>query len=200
MDLKSLDLYHDFSLSFTPLLILKVFVINNELMFRFIHFDDVFYNISFEKNEVKSSCFMKILNNLKVLDINDNEINIINKDTDIMLINFWATWCSPCTKEMPSLNELQSKFDTKNLKIVTVATGRNNPNKILAFFKKYNLSNLENYRDPKGKLALELGVIGLPFSVIISKEKRNIGQLIGPIDWSKKEVEDLFIELIEKES
>jgi len=163
-----------------------------------------FANISFaEKNEVNKFLFHKNsqqLKNLNVLDINDNEINIINKDTDIMLINFWATWCSPCTKEMPSLNELQSKFDTKNLKIFTVATGRNNPNKILAFFKKYNLSNLENYRDPKGKLALELGVIGLPFSVIISKEKRNIGQLIGPIDWSKKEVEDLFIELIEKES
>jgi thiol-disulfide isomerase/thioredoxin len=163
-----------------------------------------FANISFaEKNEVDKFLFhenSQKLKNLNVLDINDNEINIINKDTDIMLINFWATWCSPCTKEMPSLNELQSKFDTKNLKIVTVATGRNNPNKILAFFKKYNLSNLENYRDPKGKLALELGVVGLPFSLIISKEKRNIGQLIGPIDWSKKEVEDLFIELIEKES
>tara|TARA_B100000427_G_scaffold286553_1_gene260600 strand:- start:659 stop:1159 length:501 start_codon:yes stop_codon:yes gene_type:complete len=163
-----------------------------------------FANISFaEKNEIDKFLFhenSQQLKKLNVLDINDNEINIINKDTDIMLINFWATWCSPCTKEMPSLNELQSKFDTKNLKIVTVATGRNNPNKILAFFKKYNLSNLENYRDPKGKLALELGVIGLPFSVIISKEKRNIGQLIGPIDWSKKEVEDLFIELIEKES
>jgi thiol-disulfide isomerase/thioredoxin len=163
-----------------------------------------FANISFaEKNEVNKFLFhenSQQLKNLNVLDINDNKIDIINKDTDIMLINFWATWCSPCTKEMPSLNELQSKFDTKNLKIVTVATGRNNPNKILAFFKKYNLSNLESYRDPKGKLALELGVIGLPFSVIISKEKRNIGQLIGPIDWSKKEVEDLFIELIEKES
>jgi thiol-disulfide isomerase/thioredoxin len=163
-----------------------------------------FANISFaEKNEVNKFLFhenSQQLKKLNVLDINDNEINIINKDTDIMLINFWATWCSPCTKEMPSLNELQSKFDTKNLKIVTVATGRNNPNKILAFFKKYNLSNLENYRDPKGKLALELGVIGLPFSVIISKQKRNIGQLIGPIDWSKKEVEDLFIELIEKKS
>ena len=163
-----------------------------------------FANISFaEKNEVDKFLFhenSQKLKNLNVLDINDNEINILNKNTDIILINFWATWCSPCTKEMPSLNELQSKFDTKNLKIITVATGRNNPNKILAFFKKYNLSNLENYRDPKGKLALELGVIGLPFSVIISKEKRNIGQLIGPIDWSKKEVEDLFIELIEKKS
>jgi thiol-disulfide isomerase/thioredoxin len=126
-----------------------------------------FANISFaEKNEVNKFLFHKNsqqLKNLNVLDINDNEINIINRDTDIMLINFWATWCSPCKKEMPSLNELQSKFDTKNLKIFTVATGRNNPNKILAFFKKYNLSNLENYRDPKGKLALELGVIGLPF-------------------------------------
>jgi thiol-disulfide isomerase/thioredoxin len=163
-----------------------------------------FANISFaEKNEVNKFLFhenSQKLKNLNVLDINDNEIKILNKNTDIILINFWATWCSPCTKEMPSLNELQSKFDTKNLKIFTVATGRNNPNKILAFFKKYNLLNLENYRDPKGKLALELGVIGLPFSVIISKEKRNIGQLIGPIDWSKKEVEDLFIELIEKES
>jgi thiol-disulfide isomerase/thioredoxin len=163
-----------------------------------------FANISFaEKNEVDKFLFhenSQKLKNLNVLDINDNEINILNKNTDIILINFWATWCSPCTKEMPSLNELQSKFDTKNLKIFTVATGRNNPNKILAFFKKYNLSNLENYRDPKGKLALELGVVGLPFSLIISKEKRNIGQLIGPIDWSKKEVEDLFTELIEKES
>jgi thiol-disulfide isomerase/thioredoxin len=149
-----------------------------------------FANISFaEKNEVDKFLFhenSQQLKKLNVLDINDDEINIINKDTDIMLINFWATWCSPCTKEMPSLNELQSKFDTKNLRIVTVATGRNNPNKILAFFKKYNLSNLENYRDPKGKLALELGVVGLPFSLIISKEKRNIGQLIGPIEWSKK--------------
>ena len=101
---------------------------------------------------------------------------------------------------MPSLNELQSKFDTKNLKIITVATGRNNPDKIFSFFKKYNLSNFENYRDPKGKLALKLGVVGLPFSLIISKEKKKYRPINWSIDWSKKEVEDLFIELIEKES
>ena len=90
------------------------------------------------------------------------------------------------------------KFDKKQFKIITIATGRNNPNKIIDFFKKYNLVNLENFRDPKGKLALELGVVGLPFSMIISKDGRDIGRLIGPIDWSKKEVEDLFLELIQK--
>ncbi|MFL2812245.1 MAG: TlpA family protein disulfide reductase [Paracoccaceae bacterium] len=85
------------------------------------------------------------------------------------------------------------------LKIVTIATGRNNPNKIIDFFEEYNLTHLENYRDPKGRLALNLGVLGLPYSIIISRDRKDIGRLIGPIDWSKEEVEDLFLELIVKQ-
>ena len=162
----------------------------------------IFANNSFaEKSEVNKFLFYENpqpIDNLAVSDINDNETDILNEDFNLLLINFWATWCSPCTKEMPSLNELQSKFEKNQLKIVTIATGRNNPNKIVKFFEEYNLSNLENYRDPKGKLALDLGVIGLPFSIIISRDKKDIARLIGPIDWSKKEVEDLFLELIKK--
>ena len=162
----------------------------------------IFANNSFaETSEVNKFLFYENpqpIDNLAVSDINDNETDILNEDFNLLLINFWATWCSPCTKEMPSLNELQSKFEKNQLKIVTIATGRNNPNKIVNFFEEYNLSNLENYRDPKGKLALDLGVIGLPFSIIISSDKKDIARLIGPIDWSKKEVEDLFLELIKK--
>ncbi len=162
----------------------------------------VFANNSFaETSEVNKFLFYENpqpIDSLEVSDINDNKTDILNEDFNLLLINFWATWCSPCTKEMPSLNELQSKFEKDQLKIVTIATGRNNPNKIVNFFEEYNLSNLENYRDPKGKLALDLGVIGLPFSIIISRDKKDIARLIGPIDWSKKEVEDLFLELIKK--
>ena len=162
----------------------------------------IFANNSFaETSEVNKFLFYENpqpIDNLAVSDINDNKTDILNEDFNLLLINFWATWCSPCTKEMPSLNELQSKFEKNQLKIVTIATGRNNPNKIVNFFEEYNLSNLENYRDPRGKLALELGVIGLPFSIIISRDKKDIARLIGPIDWSKKEVEDLFLELIKK--
>ena len=162
----------------------------------------VFANNSFsETSEVNKFLFYEnpqLIDSLEVIDINDNKTDILNEDFNLLLINFWATWCSPCTKEMPSLNELQSKFEKNQLKIVTIATGRNNPNKIVNFFEEYNLSNLENYRDPKGKLALDLGVIGLPFSIIISRDKKDIARLIGPIDWSKKEVEDLFLELIKK--
>ena len=162
----------------------------------------IFANNSFaETSEVNKFLFYENpqpIDNLAVSDINDNETDILNEDFNLLLINFWATWCSPCTKEMPSLNELQSKFEKNQLKIITIATGRNNPNKIIDFFEEYNLTNLENYRDPKGKLALDLGVIGLPFSIIISRDKKDIARLIGPIDWSKKEVEDLFLELIKK--
>ena len=162
----------------------------------------IFANNSFaETSEVNKFLFYENpqrIDSLEVSDINDNKTDILNEDFNLLLINFWATWCSPCTKEMPSLNELQSKFEKNQLKIVTIATGRNNPNKIVNFFEEYNLSNLENYRDPKGKLALDLGVVGLPFSIIISRDKKDIARLIGPIDWSKKEVEDLFLELIKK--
>ena len=162
----------------------------------------IFANNSFaETSEVNKFLFYENpqpIESLEVSDINDNKTDILNEDFNLLLINFWATWCSPCTKEMPSLNQLQSKFEKNQLKIVTIATGRNNPNKIVNFFEEYNLSNLENYRDPKGKLALDLGVIGLPFSIIISRDKKDIARLIGPIDWSKKEVEDLFLELIKK--
>ena len=162
----------------------------------------IFANTSFaETSEVNKFLFYENpqpINSLEVSDINDNKTDILNEDFNLLLINFWATWCSPCTKEMPSLNELQSKFEKNQLKIVTIATGRNNPNKIVNFFEEYNLTNLENYRDPKGKLALNLGVLGLPFSIIISRDKKDIARLIGPIDWSKKEVEDLFLELIKK--
>ena len=174
---------------------IKVFV----FVYAFIMF---FANISFsETTEVHKFLFNEDpqpIDNLEVKDINDNKTDILDEGYNLLLINFWATWCSPCTKEMPSLNELQSKFEKNQLKIVTIATGRNNPNKIVNFFEEYNLTNLENYRDPKGKLALDLGVVGLPFSIIISRDKKDIGRLIGPIDWSKKEVENLFLELIKK--
>ena len=175
---------------------IKIFI----FVYAFIMF---FANTSFtETSEINKFLFYenpKPIGNLEVVGISDNKTDILDEDFNLLLINFWATWCSPCTKEMPSLNQLQSKFEKNQLKIVTIATGRNNPNKIIDFFEEYNLTHLENYRDPKGRLALNLGVVGLPYSIIISRDRKDVGRLIGPIDWSKKEVENLFLELIVKQ-
>ena len=108
------------------------------ITFTFLGF--LFVNNPFTYAELPNNLIIydkpKKITNLTFKDINLQNVDLSKNRGKIMVLNFWATWCSPCTKEMPSLNELQSKFDTRNLKIVTVATGRNNPNKILAFFKK----------------------------------------------------------------
>ena len=163
-----------------------LFFANNSFVF-----SDETKKIVFNENPI-------VIKNLLVFDNNEKQVDILKLEHNLLLINFWATWCKPCTDEMPLLNELQSEFNEKKLRVITIATGRNNPKKITEFFDKYELTNLKNYKDPNGKLALKLGVIGLPYSIIVSKSGKNLGQLIGPIDWSKKEVEKLFLRLIEK--
>ncbi|MFL2790856.1 MAG: TlpA disulfide reductase family protein [Paracoccaceae bacterium] len=134
----------------------------------------------------------KPVENLLVFSESGKEVDLLNLGNKFMLINFWATWCAPCVKEMPSLDQLQSLFEENDLKIFTVATGRNNQNKITSFFKKYSIKDLENFRDPKGELAISLGVFGLPASILISPKGNEIARLIGPIDWVQSDVVNFF--------
>ena len=128
---------------------------------------------------------------LKMLDGSKTTIHELVKDGPIM-IDFWATWCAPCVEEMPSLDKLQSLFRQEDLKIFTIATGRNNQKKISSFFEKHSISNLENFKDPKGELAIRLGVFGLPASILISPDGNEVARLIGPINWVQSDVINFF--------
>ncbi|MGB1153982.1 MAG: TlpA family protein disulfide reductase [Paracoccaceae bacterium] len=101
-----------------------------------------------------------------------------------VLVNFWATWCAPCRDEMPSLSTLQSTIGGSDFDVVTIATGRNTPAAIEKFFNENGISNLPTYRDPKQKLARDMAVLGLPASILISPEGREIGRLVGDANWS----------------
>ena len=100
------------------------------------------------------------------------------------VVNFWATWCAPCRAEMPSLSTLQSTIGGSDFDVVTIATGRNMPAAIEKFFNENGISNLPTYRDPKQKLARDMAVLGLPASILISQEGREIGRLVGDANWS----------------
>ena len=134
----------------------------------------------------------KPIENLSVLSEGERKVDLMTLGHKFILINFWATWCAPCVEEMPSLDKLQSLFRQENLKIFTVATGRNNQKKISGFFKKYSISNLENFNDPKGELAIRLGVFGLPASILITPDGNEVARLIGPINWVQSDVINFF--------
>lgn len=101
-----------------------------------------------------------------------------------VLINFWATWCAPCREEMPTLSQLQRELGPKGLNVMTIATGRNSPKGISAFFDKIGVDNLPEYRDPKQKLARDMHVLGLPVTVLIDPKGQEIARLIGDADWA----------------
>ena len=137
----------------------------------------------------------KALPNLLILDADENVTEIGYKEK-VLVINFWATWCAPCKKEMPSLNALAQNMKNEDFKIITVASGRNSKKAIDAFFNDYKLVNLSKYRDPKGKMAIEYGVTALPTTVVIDPTGVEIGRVIGDIDWDTANIHAFFKKLI----
>jgi len=131
-----------------------------------------------------------------ILDANENMVEI-GYDVDILIINFWATWCAPCKKEMPSLNSLAQNMKNEDIQIITIASGRNSKDAIDGFFDENNLVNLKKYRDPRGRLTVKYGVTALPTTVVINPMGIEIGRIIGDIDWDTADVRSFFNRLLE---
>ena len=102
----------------------------------------------------------------------------------VVVLNFWATWCAPCRKEMPSLDALQAGLGDRGLRVVAVATGRNAPDAIVRFFGETGIETLHPYTDPNMELARGMAVLGLPVTVILDREGREIARLTGEADWN----------------
>ncbi|KUF10698.1 TlpA disulfide reductase family protein [Pseudoponticoccus marisrubri] len=101
-----------------------------------------------------------------------------------LVLNFWATWCAPCRKEMPMLADLQAERGGEGFEVLTIATSRNPPAKMKAFFDEIGVENLPLHRDPNSAMARQLGVLGLPVTLIISPEGEEVARLTGDADWS----------------
>lgn len=113
-----------------------------------------------------------------------------------VLLNFWATWCAPCRKEMPQLSELQASLAGEDFTVVTLATGRNKPPAIQKFFEQINVDNLPQHRDPKQAVARDMGVLGLPITVILNPQGQEIARLRGDADWSSDSAKAIITRLI----
>ena len=129
---------------------------------------------------------------LKFKDSDLKDVDLTNNKGNIMILNFWATWCAPCKREMPSLEKLANRFP--EVKVYAINMEQPNKLKVRDFFRSIGVVSLNTYYDPKLKLVKQFKMRGLPTSILIDKNGKEFGRVIGEIDF----VSDEFIYLIKK--
>lgn len=110
----------------------------------------------------------------------------------VVLLNLWATWCTPCRKEMPSLARLQDQSGSKDFEVIAVSLDRRGAEVASPFLKETDAAGLTLYLDPSTEALDRLKALGLPVSVLIDRSGREIGRLLGPADWASPEAKALI--------
>ncbi|MBN4016470.1 TlpA family protein disulfide reductase [Rhodospirillaceae bacterium AH-315-P19] len=104
-----------------------------------------------------------------------------------IVLNFWATWCGPCVREMPSLDRLAGRVAGEGIVVIPLSGDRGGLAVVKAFYERLEIKNLAIYLDPKRAVGAEFGVEFLPFTVFIGRDGQVLGSLSGFVEWDSPE-------------
>ena len=130
----------------------------------------------------------KKLPNIEFTDIEGRKITNTSLIGKVSVINLWATWCSPCIKELPSINNLAKILGAENIKIYAVSQDRAGSKVVPPYFERLKLNNLTIYLDNKGSLMKDFNTPVLPTTIIVNSKGMEVGRLVGGINWDSQEV------------
>ena len=129
---------------------------------------------------------LKKYDSLTFQDKENNQLNLNEYKGNLILLNFWATWCAPCKKEMPSLDLLITNKKLDNLKIFPINVGQDENKKVIKFFEDLEIKNLKIYFDSPITLAKTFGLRGIPTSILFNKKGEEFARIVGSIDFQDK--------------
>jgi thiol-disulfide isomerase/thioredoxin len=104
-----------------------------------------------------------------------------------VLLNLWATWCTPCKEEMPALSNLQKAAGGPDFEVLALSLDRKGAEASGAFLREVKADNLATYVEPEGKSLAALQALGLPATILINKKGEEVGRLLGPAAWDSPE-------------
>lgn len=109
-----------------------------------------------------------------------------------ILLNLWATWCAPCREEMPSLDRLQKALGSDTFEVVALSLDRKGAEASKKFLEEVKAANLKLYVDSTAKQGTALNLVGMPTTLLIDREGRELGRLTGPAEWDSEEAKKLI--------
>ena len=111
---------------------------------------------------------------------------------DWLVVNYWATWCAPCRKEMPQLDALAERYQGRGVRVIALSVDRGGAQKPEKFLNELGVQHLTRLYDPSYKSARAAKLIGLPTTLLVSPEGQEIGRLAGEADWDSAGVHALL--------
>ena len=137
-------------------------------------------------NNIAINEIPKPISSLLFEDFSGNQINLKDYRGKLVIVNFWATWCLPCKKEMPSLDSLSQNNKFKNLQVFAVNMEKPNMKKTKKFFKNLNIQQLEIFFDSNLNFVKEFKLRGVPTTILINKKGEEFARIIGEINFTDK--------------
>ncbi len=130
-------------------------------------------------------------------DGSGGEVTLADYAGKVVVVNVWATWCPPCRAEMPALDALAGAMEGPDFELIALSTDRGGAPRVEDFFAEIGVRNLEVMLDPKSRFMRAAGIMGLPVTLILDREGREIARMIGDADWDSPEARDLIRRVIE---
>ena len=158
------------------ILIIFIFLITNSLASEISNIKNLVINKELKKYE-----------DLTFLDSTKKQINLDDFKGNLILLNFWATWCAPCKEEMPSLDLLKNNSYLDNLKIFPINVGQENEEKAIDFFNDLKIKNLDTYFDSSITLAKKFSLRGIPTTILLNKDGLEFARIIGSINFENEQ-------------
>jgi thiol-disulfide isomerase/thioredoxin len=135
-------------------------------------------------------------------DVNDKPHAISEFKGRGVILNFWATWCAPCVKEMPDLDKLNVRLKDKGIDVLALSVDRDPLNLAKRFYKNNGIKNLTILADKKRKILRRLSIQALPTTVLINTNGREVGRITGVIKWNEPKnvafLRDILVSTIKK--
>ncbi|MGB8274005.1 MAG: TlpA disulfide reductase family protein [Alphaproteobacteria bacterium] len=104
----------------------------------------------------------------------------------VVLVNFWATWCGPCVEELPALSRLQARLSGPDFTVIAVSGDRTGPEAVTPFLGQHGITGLPVLYDRTLASGRALHVTGLPTSILLDRDGREVGRVLGTLDWDSQ--------------
>ena len=122
-------------------------------------------------------------------DLAGTKIKLNEQNGRLVLMNFWASWCRPCIRELPSIDKLSAGLENSKFKSLVINIDKRNKENSIRMFEDLGLENLEYLYDSQGYLTSLLKIDVIPTTIIFNKNGNEIGRLIGEANWNSKDVQ-----------